>query len=90
MDQCFFQSGVLVLMKYPISACNSNTVIGLIILLLVMMQRCYLTLDCSQSSIFSCFSLVIECGERVVSELDPSAKQEVRGGGGGGNGGTVD
>ena len=41
-------------------------------------------LDSSKPSIFSCFSTIVERGERAASELDASAKREARGGRGGG------
>ena len=47
-----------------------------------VLQDAIFLLDGSQPFIFSCFSSIVERGERAASELNANAKREARGGGG--------
>ena len=50
---------------------------------LLALHQDVILLDCSQPSIFSCLSSIVERRERAASELVTSAKREARGVGGG-------
>ena len=56
--------------------------------IIIQSEILFQKLDCSQPSIFSYFSLIIECEERSVRELGAIAKWEEQGSGGGGGGGA--